>query len=106
MTFFDDANLLTTVPVGADGTATFVTSFTSTGIHTITAAYNGDDNCSASNNTTTVQVTAAPTPPPPPLGLCLLTCNSLININIDNSGDIYNIGNDFGSRSPQEIGRG
>jgi len=106
MTFFDGSNLLTTVPVGADGSATYATSFTSTGTHTITAAYNGNDNCSASSSTTTVQVTAAPTPPPPPLGLCLLTCDSLVNINIDNSGDIYNIGNVFGNRSPQVIGRG
>lgn len=99
MTFFDGSDLLTTVPVGADGTSTYATSFTSTGPHTITAAYNGNGNCDASNGTTTVQVTAAPTPPAPS-GLCLLVCNSLINIRIDNVGNIYNIYNDFGSRPP------
>ena len=104
MTFFDGANVLATVPVGMDGTSAFATSFTSTGAHTITAAYNGNDNCDASNNTTTVQVTAAPAPPTPPSGLCLLTCNSLIDIRIDNVGNIYNIENEFGSRSPGKSG--
>lgn len=107
MTFFDGANVLATVPVETDGTSAFATSFTSTGAHTVTAAYNGNDNCDASNNTTTVQVTAAPAPPTPPSGLCLLTCNSLIDIRIDNVGNIYNIYNidsEFGSRSPRKSG--
>ncbi|WP_246576963.1 Ig-like domain-containing protein [Actinospica durhamensis] len=103
VTFFDGSNLLTTVAVGTDGTASYQAGFTSTGTHTITAAYNGNDNCDASNGTTTVDVTAAPAPPAPTSGLCLLTCNSLINIRIDNVGNInniYNIYNDFGSSSP------
>lgn len=68
MSFFDGTNLLATVPVGAGGTATYSTSFSSTGVHTITAAYNGNDNCDASNDTTTAQVTAPLPPPPPPPG--------------------------------------
>lgn len=102
MTFFDGANLLTTVPVGTDGSSSYATTFTSTGAHTITAAYNGNDNCDASNGMTTVQVTAAPTPPTS--GLCLLTCNSLINITLDNVGNMYNIGNESGSRWPRHSG--
>ena len=98
VSFFDGSNLLSTVLVGSDGTATYATSFGSTGTHMITAAYNGNDDCDASNGTTTVDVTAAPTPPTPPSGLCLLTCGSLINIS--NVGNIYNVYNDFGSRSP------
>jgi hypothetical protein len=103
MTFFDGANLLTTIPVDADGTAAYTTSFTSTGAHTITAAYNGNDNCDASNSTTTVQVTAAPAPPTPSPGVCLL-CNGLINISIENVGNVGNVGsiNNFGS----DLGRG
>ncbi|MDT7654532.1 MAG: hypothetical protein QOI36_5938 [Pseudonocardiales bacterium] len=66
VTFFDGPNLLDTVPVDASGQATLTTSFTTEGTHTITAAYNGYNNCGASNSTTTVQVTAAPTPPTPP----------------------------------------
>jgi hypothetical protein len=99
MTFFDGSNLLTTVPVAANGTSTYTTSFTSTGTHTITAAYNGNANCDASNAKTTVQVTAAPTPPAQS-GLCLLVCGSLIDIRIENVGNVYNIYNDFGSRTP------
>ncbi|MFI9246564.1 Ig-like domain-containing protein [Streptomyces sp. NPDC053086] len=64
MSFFDGGDLLITVPVGANGQATYTTSFTTPGAHTITAAYNGNGNCDASNNTTTVQV--SPSPPPPP----------------------------------------
>lgn len=98
MTFFDGANELDTVPVGADGTASYSTSFTSTGTHTITAAYNGNGNCDASNNTTTVDVTAATEPTTPSSGLCLLLCGGLINLtvqnvgNVGNAGDIYNDG--------------
>lgn len=66
VTFFDGPNLLDTVPLDASGQATYTTTFTTTGSHTITAAYNGDSNCAASNNTTTVQISTAPPPPPPP----------------------------------------
>ncbi|MEY9889633.1 hypothetical protein ABIA31_003290 [Catenulispora sp. MAP5-51] len=64
MTFFDGGKLLATVPVAADGTSSLTTGFTTTGAHTMTAAYNGDGNCDASSGTTTVEVT--PTPPPGP----------------------------------------
>ena len=88
MTFFDGANLLATVPVAADGAATYTTSFSTAGTHTITAAYNGNGNCDASNGTTTVEVTSAPPPPP---GLCLLTCGGIVTINIDNSDKVYKV---------------
>ncbi|CAL2066656.1 Big_3_5 domain-containing protein [Streptomyces murinus] len=87
MTFFDGGDLLSTVPVGADGQATYPTSFTTTGTHTITAAYNGNGACDASNNTTTVQVSSAPTPPDGTSGLCLLACGGLISFVV---GDIHN----------------
>lgn len=93
MSFFDGSNLLTTVPVGQDGTAPYETSFTSTGAHTITAAYNGNDNCDASNGTTTVQVTTAPTPPANSSGLCLLFCNGLINLRVENVGNVGSFNN-------------
>ena len=85
-------------PHDRDGTASYSTSFSATGPHTITAAYNGDDNCNASSNTTTVQVTAATEPSTPSAGLCLLFCNGLIDLtiqnvgNVGNAGDIYNDG--------------
>ncbi|MFC5955537.1 Ig-like domain repeat protein [Streptomyces pratens] len=90
MTFFDGGDILNTVPVGADGQAEHTTAFTTTGTHTITAAYNGNDNCSASNNTTTVVVSAVPVPPttppaPPANGPCLLACGGLIDFTV---GDI------------------
>lgn len=93
MTYFDGSNLLATVPVGTDGTAAYSTSFTSTGTHTVTAAYNGNDNCDASNSTTTVQVTAATVPPTPPTpGTCLLLCNGLLGLTVTNVGNVGNIG--------------
>jgi hypothetical protein len=88
VTFFDGGDILNTVPVGADGQAEHTTTFTTTGTHTITAAYNGNDNCFASNNTTTVVVSAVPVPPAPPAnGFCLLACGSLIGYTV---GDINN----------------
>ncbi|MGW5498558.1 Ig-like domain-containing protein [Streptomyces olivaceoviridis] len=88
MSFFDGGDLLTTVPVGANGQAIYTTSFTTAGTHTITAAYNGNGDCDASNSTTTVQVSSSPSPPSPGLpGLCLLTCGSLIGFV---TGDITN----------------
>ncbi|MFI8301295.1 Ig-like domain-containing protein [Streptomyces nigra] len=87
VTFFDGGDLLDTVPVNANGQATYMATFTTTGTHTITAAYNGNTDCDASNSTTTVQVTTASTPPGPPPGPCLLVCGGLININV---GDITN----------------
>lgn len=90
MSFFDGGDLLSTVPVGAGGQATYTTSFTTAGTHTITAAYNGNQACDASNGTATVQVSVSQTPPPgggTTPGLCLLTCGSLIGFVV---GDIHN----------------
>ncbi|MFF1837612.1 Ig-like domain-containing protein [Streptomyces sp. NPDC058231] len=88
LTLFDGGDILTTVPVGLDGHAEYSTSFTVTGTHTITAAYNGNDDCSASNSTVDVQVSVAPTPPAPPTGgLCLLVCSGLFGFNV---GEIHN----------------
>ncbi|WP_063627907.1 Ig-like domain-containing protein [Actinospica robiniae] len=113
MTFFDGGDELTTVPVAADGSASYSTSFSTTGTHTITAAYNGNDNCDASNNTTTVQVTEATEPSTPSAGLCLLFCNGLIDLtvqnvgNVGNAGDIYNDGRigGVGNGAGASIGR-
>ncbi|MEU6347045.1 Ig-like domain-containing protein [Streptomyces sp. NPDC046977] len=81
VTFFDGPDLLATVPVPADGRATYATSFTTTGSHTITAAYNGNDECSASNDTATVEVSSGPAPLP---GFCFIVCGgSVINYPID-----------------------
>jgi Bacterial Ig-like domain (group 3) len=68
VTFFAGPDLLDTVPVGANGQATLTTSFDTPGNRTITAAYNGNQNCSASNDTTVVQVSEAPDPPKPCCG--------------------------------------
>jgi hypothetical protein len=87
VTFFDDSTLLDTVPVNANGQASYTTTFTTVGSHTITAAYNGSAECDASNSTTTVQVTSTPTPPGPTPGYCLLACGGLISFS---SGDIHN----------------
>ncbi|GAA1246956.1 hypothetical protein GCM10009665_42430 [Kitasatospora nipponensis] len=87
MTFFDSGDVLDTVPVTAAGAASYTAHLSTVGTHTITAAYNGNDNCSASNSETTVVMAAAPAPPSPPNGLCLLACDSLINFNV---GDIHN----------------
>ncbi|MFD1524079.1 Ig-like domain-containing protein [Pseudonocardia yunnanensis] len=87
VTFFDGANLLDTVPVDANGSASLATSFDTTGTHEITAAYNGNDNCGASNDTTTVEISDAPPPPPPPVG-------GLFNFeNFFNGNTFNNIGN-------------
>ncbi|WP_234354585.1 Ig-like domain-containing protein [Streptomyces sp. NRRL WC-3618] len=90
VTFFDGGDLLDTVPVSTNGQAEHTTSFTTTGTHTITAAYNGNDNCFASSNTTTVVVSAVPVPvppTPPANGFCLLACGGLIGFTV---GDINN----------------
>ncbi|UWE08554.1 Ig-like domain-containing protein [Actinacidiphila bryophytorum] len=87
VTFFDGAELLATVPVGTDGSAALRTTFDTTGAHTIVAAYNGDDDCSASNDQTTVTVSEAPPPPTQPSGLCLLACSGLFGFQ---TGDIHN----------------
>ena len=66
VTFFDGSNLLATVPVDSTGNGSLTTNFSATGSHVITAAYNGDSDCSASNSTTTVDVTSSPAPPASP----------------------------------------
>ncbi|MEV6536893.1 Ig-like domain-containing protein [Streptomyces sp. NPDC051639] len=86
MTFFDGGDILDTVPVTAAGAAVYTAHLSTAGTHTITAAYNGNANCSASNAETTVVMSAAPTPPTPS-GLCLLACGGLINFSV---GDIHN----------------
>ncbi|WP_322974227.1 Ig-like domain-containing protein [Actinacidiphila epipremni] len=85
VTFFDGPDLLATAPVGTDGVSTLTTGFTTTGTHTITAAYNGDDGCGASNDTTDVTVSEAPPTPPSNTPGCLLC--GLIDFGV---GDIHN----------------
>ena len=88
MTFFDGGDILDTEPVDAAGHAELTTAFTTTGTHTITAAYNGNGNCSASNDSTTVEVSAVPVPPAPPGdSLCFLACAGLFGFTV---GDINN----------------
>ncbi|MFJ2271956.1 Ig-like domain-containing protein [Streptomyces sp. NPDC087849] len=97
MTFFDGGDILDTVPVTAAGAAVYTAHLSTVGTHAITAAYNGNDNCSASNAETAVVMSAAPVPPPLN-GLCLLACGGLINFNV---GDIHNEVNIYrGSRGP------
>ncbi|MEU3985420.1 Ig-like domain-containing protein [Streptomyces sp. NPDC026672] len=84
VTFFDGGTLLDTVPVSVNGQAGYTATFSTTGTHTITAAYNGNEECDASNSTTTVQVTSAPTPPVPTPGYCLLGCGGLFNFSVGN----------------------
>lgn len=84
VSFFDGSELLATAPVSPDGQSTLTTGFTTTGTHTITAAYNGDDSCDASNGTTTVTVSQAPSPPADNPG-CLLC--GLIDFHV---GDVRN----------------
>jgi hypothetical protein len=55
-TFQDGNAVLGTVAVGADGTATFTTSFSAVGSHVITAVYSGDSNFEASSRALTEQV--------------------------------------------------
>lgn len=84
VSFFDGPDLLATAPVSADGHSSLTTGFTTTGTRTITAAYNGDDSCSASSGTTTVTVSQAPSRPAGNPG-CLLC--GLIDFHV---GDIHN----------------
>ncbi|MEU9763749.1 Ig-like domain-containing protein [Streptomyces sp. NPDC047985] len=88
LSFFSGGDLLSTVPVAANGQAVFTTSFAVTGAHTITASYNGNEACDASHSTTTVQVSASPTPPTNQVpGFCLIACGSVIGFVV---GDIKN----------------
>ncbi|WP_313667703.1 Ig-like domain-containing protein [Streptomyces luteogriseus] len=90
VTFFDGSTLLDTVPVNANGQASYTVTFTTTGSHGITAAYNGNTECDASSNTTTVQITSAPPPGPTPGG-CLLLCNGLINFSVSDFNNTVNV---------------
>jgi hypothetical protein len=89
VTFFDGGDIVDTVEVLPNGSATTSATLTTLGTHTITAAYNGNgiENCVASNNMTTVEVTQAPTPPDD--GMCFLLCTgpNLIGFR---TGDIHN----------------
>src|SRR5262249_534584 len=62
VTFKDGNVVLGTAPVGADGTATFPTSFAAAGGHVITAVYGGDPNFGGSSQSLTEQVNPATTP--------------------------------------------
>lgn len=98
MTFFDGGDTLATVPVNTAGAAAYTANLSTVGTHTITAAYNGNDTCSASNAETTVLISTAPAPPTTPTGFCLLACGGLINFNV---GNIHNEVNIYqGSRAP------
>ncbi|WP_433288524.1 Ig-like domain-containing protein [Pseudonocardia sp. CA-142604] len=88
VTFWDGSDLLATAPVDAEGNAELATSFVTTGTHTITAAYNGNDICSASNDETTVEISDAPPPTPPSGGL--ISFDRFANGNTFN-----NIGNNY-----------
>jgi hypothetical protein len=60
---FEDGNvILGTVAVGADGSASFTTSFADAGDHAITAVYSGNPNFVGSAQALTEQVNAATTP--------------------------------------------
>ena len=60
VTFQDGDVVLETVAVGADGTATFTTSFAAAGGHAITAVYSGDPNFVGSSQALTEQVRRHP----------------------------------------------
>ncbi|GAA3482040.1 hypothetical protein GCM10018966_065720 [Streptomyces yanii] len=69
MTFWDGGDILKTVPVTPDGAAVYEADLSTVGTHTITAAYNGNANCSASHAETTVEMSAV-VPPTPPDKIC------------------------------------
>ncbi|MEU5808659.1 Ig-like domain-containing protein [Streptomyces sp. NPDC047718] len=100
VTFFDGSDLLGTVPVHANGQASYTATFATAGSHSIIAAYNGNAECDASHDTTTVQVTSAPTLPAP--GFCLLVCGGLINFSV---GDINNTVNISGRKYGAQVQR-
>jgi hypothetical protein len=56
VSFFDGSKILGTVAVGAGGKATFVTSFSTAGSHSIKAVYNGNGDFTVSSRTITEQV--------------------------------------------------
>ncbi|MFG2112171.1 Ig-like domain repeat protein [Streptomyces sp. NPDC048718] len=60
VTFYDGGTALGTVALDASGDATLTTSELSLGAHTITARYEGDDNCPASTSTGVVVVVEEP----------------------------------------------
>ncbi|MFI7503534.1 Ig-like domain-containing protein [Streptomyces sp. NPDC049687] len=92
VTFFDGAELLDTVPVVANGQATYTTSFTTPGVHKITAAYNGNASCDASSSTASVQVSPSPAPPIGFPGFCLLTCGGLLNFVVGSINNHIDVG--------------
>ncbi len=61
VSFFDGSKLLATLPVFPDGTASLTTSALAPGLHTITAAYNGDAVYAGSTSDPFIQEVAAPT---------------------------------------------
>jgi sugar lactone lactonase YvrE len=61
MAFFDGTTLLATVPVTANGSATYSSSGFALGTHSITAVYSGDTNFTSSTSSATVEtVTVVP----------------------------------------------
>jgi hypothetical protein len=65
VTFLDGATALATVPV-TGATASFSTSTLSVGAHSITAAYSGDTNYTASTSPAVAETINPTSPPPPP----------------------------------------
>ncbi|WP_314175692.1 Ig-like domain-containing protein [Streptomyces winkii] len=94
VTFWDGDDIKATVPVSSDGSASFTAVFNSVGTHTITAAYNGNDNCNASSDTTTVQVTQNGPTPPSGGGLSLFYANNE-GTNTINDGSSINANHNY-----------
>ena len=57
MTFSDGATVLAVVAVDAKGKALFTTSSLATGVHTITATYNGDADHTTSTVSRSISIT-------------------------------------------------
>ncbi|MFC8240566.1 Ig-like domain-containing protein [Streptomyces chartreusis] len=87
-------------PVNANGQAEYTATFTTTGTHTVTAAYNGNANCDASSGTTTVQIMSAPLLPGLIPGPCLLLCNGLISHSVDITNTVNHSGDKYFGRKP------
>jgi serine/threonine protein kinase, bacterial len=60
VSFFDGSRLLGNVPLATDDTAAFTTSTLAAGLHTITAAYNGDAHYAGSTSDPLTQEVATP----------------------------------------------
>ncbi|MFG2078105.1 Ig-like domain-containing protein [Nonomuraea maritima] len=67
MSFFEGGDLLATVPIAANGDASLIRSFSTTGTHTVTAVFNASPECAVSYATTNVVVNDSLAPPGPGL---------------------------------------